>query len=162
MREKLTEGLKRNIYYELATHDVVVERPIYKEDRELRTYTFGRYRAEYLRYDFDEENATIKKYSPSNKCFVKIDISDEDYDDPEYEIWKIYVAAKKKAEGKKYRNPYNMSPEKAIQDSQKRFAKHQTEFLPYDTPKDLRVKIITEMKQVLVNNLNEYYNGKER
>ena len=157
MLENLTEGLKRNIYYELATHNVVVERPTYREDYEVRTYTFGRYCVEYLRYDFDEEKTTLKKYSSSQKRFVKIYLSDEYYDDPEYEAWKIYVAAKKKAEGKKYRDPYNVPPEKAIQDSQKRFAKYPAEFLPYDMPKDLRVKIITEMKQVLVNNLTEYY-----
>ena len=157
MRENMTEGLKRNIYHELATHEVVVERPIYREDYEMRTYTFGRYRVEYLRYDFDEEDATIKKYKPSKKSFVKIDVSDEDYDDSEYETWKIYVAAKKKAEGKKYRDPYNMPPEKAIQDSQKRFAKYSADFLPYDMSKNLQQKIVTEMKQVLVNNLTEYY-----
>ena len=162
MREKLTEGLKRNIYYELATHDVIVERPIYWKDRETRTYTFGCYRVDYLRYDFDEEDAILKKYNSYKKYFVPIDISDECFDDPEYEAWKIYVAAKNKAAGKRYRDPYNMPPEKAIQDSQKRFAKYPTEFLPYDIPKNLQQKIVTEMKQVLVNNLNEYYNGKER
>ena len=46
MRENMTEGLKRSIYHELATHDVVVERPIYMEDRETRTYTFGCYRVD--------------------------------------------------------------------------------------------------------------------
>ena len=76
MRENMTEGLKRSIYHELATHDVVVERPIYMEDRETRTYTFGCYRVEYLRYDFDEEDAILKKYNSSKKYFVPIDISD--------------------------------------------------------------------------------------
>lgn len=54
-----------------------------------------------------------------------------------------------------------MPAKESIKDSQKRFKKEMLEnaadFLPYDMPKQLALRTIAEMKQVLTKNLNKHY-----
>lgn len=160
----MKESTKRSIYYELATHDVV------KQEEKTRftgifdgwSYTFGKYR---VHHDGDTYTR-IYEYNPDIKHFVIMnDAGWWDEDRPKNTTYEIYIAAKNKATGKPYIDPYKIPAKDAIQDSQQRFVKQMSEnasnFLPYDTPKDLRQKIIAQMKQVLTRHLNDHYNGKE-
>ena len=161
------EGLKRDIYHELATHKVVK-----KEERNEITgifdgwsYTFGCYRLDYIIHNADTY-IRMNKFNPNNKNFVIISNMGWDDDYPKNTTYDIYVAVENKVEGKPYIDPYKMPIKDTIKDSQKRFTKQMAEyaanFLPYNTPKKLRQKIVTQMKQVLTKNLIEHYNGKNR
>ena len=167
MRENITEGLKRNIYYELATHDVVK-----KEERDRFTgffdgwsYTFGRYRVEYNIHN-SYCYISMYEYKHDRDGFVIMYNAGWDEDHHENTTYEIYVAAKNKADGKKYKDPYKIPAKDTIKDSQTRFTKQMREyaadFLPYDMPKQLALRTIAEMKQVLTRNLNKHYNGKNR
>ena len=159
----MKEGLKRSIYHELATHEVVEAQEYHLDTKTFShtSYTFGQYRVHYY-WDYIH----IAKFNPDNNHFVYIDGADWDDDYPINATYEICVAAKNKAAGKPYVDPYKIPAKDAIKDSQKRFAKQMKEsaadFLPYDTPQDLRQKIVTQMKQVLTRNLNKHYNAKER
>ncbi|MBP5707928.1 MAG: hypothetical protein J6W79_02955 [Alphaproteobacteria bacterium] len=163
MRENLTEGLKRNIYYELATHDVVETEGMHPVCGTFSCwqYTFGKYRIE-KHWDY----ISMAEFNPSNNHFVYMNNVGWDDDYPTNTTFEIYVAAKNKANGKPYIDPYKMPAKETIKDSQKRFEKQMSEyaadFLPYDTPKDLRQKIITEMETILTSNLRLHYKGKNR
>ena len=167
MKKNMQEGTKRSIYHELATHNVIKS-----EEKDRFTgffhgwlYTFGKYRLEYTIHNGDDF-ITMYKYNPDNKHFVIMDEAGWDEDYPKNTTYEIYVAARNKADGKEYIDPYKISSKDTIKDSQKRFAKQMQEnaadFLPYDTPKDLQQKIITEMKNVLIRNLKKHYNGKNK
>lgn len=162
MKENLKEGLKRNIYHELATHDVVK-----KEKRDRFTgsfdgwsYTFGRYRVEYNIHN-SSCYISMYEYKRDRDGFVYMDNAGWDDDYPTNTTYEIYIAAKNKAEGKKYKNPYKVPAKESIKDSQKRFKQEMLEnaadFLPYDMPKQLALRTIAEMKQVLTNNLKKHY-----
>jgi len=167
MIENLTEGLKRNIYYELATHDVIK-----KEERDRFTgffdgwsYTFGRYRLNYNIHNSDEY-INMYEYKRDRDAFVIMTGVDWDEDYPKNTVYEIYVAAENKATGKPYIDPYKKTKKNTIQDSKKRFTQEMQaiagNFLPYDTPKDLREKIIEEMETILTSNLRLYYRVKNR
>jgi len=154
----MKEGLKRSIYHELATHDVVKAAETHTDTGTYShmSYTFGQYRVhDYWDY------IHIAKFNPKNNHFVYIDGADWDDDCLINATYEICVAAKNKAEGKKYKNPYKMPAKESIKDSQKRFKKEMLEnaadFLPYDMPKQLALRTIAEMKQVLTKNLNKHY-----
>ena len=163
MRENMTEGLKRSIYHELATHDVIEAREVHTDTGTYshKSYTFGKYRV-HDHWDYIH----IAKFNPDNNHFVYIDGADWDDDYPKNTTYEICVAAKNKANGKSYIDPYKIPAKDAIKDSQKRFAKQMKEsaadFLPYDMPKQLALRTIAEMKQILTKNLNKHYNGKNR
>ncbi|MBO7643150.1 MAG: hypothetical protein J6S74_03410 [Alphaproteobacteria bacterium] len=163
MRENMTEGLKRSIYHELATHDVVETKGMHPVCGTFSCwqYTFGKYRIE-KHWDY----ISMAKFNPSNNHFVYMNNVGWDDDYPTNTTFEIYVAAKNKANGKPYVDPYKISAKDAIKDSQTRFAKQMKEsaadFLPYDMPKQLALRTIAEMKQVLTKNLNKHYNGKNR
>jgi len=158
MKENLKEGLKRNIYHELATHDVVEKKELdrFTKGFSHMSYTFGKYRIE-KHWDY----ICIYEYNPNRKHFVIIENAGWSDDDLENATYEIYVAAKNKAEGKKYKNPYKVPAKESIKDSQKRFKKDMLEnaadFLPYDMPKYQALRTIAEMKQVLTRNLNKHY-----
>lgn len=158
MKENLKEGLKRDIYHELATHDVVK-----KEEKDRFTgsfshmsYTFGKYRIE-KHWDY----INMSKFNPDNNHFVYMNNAGWDDDYPTNTTYEIYIAAMNKAEGKKYKDPYKIPAKETIKDSQKRFKQEMLEnaadFLPYDMPKQLALRTIAEMKQVLTNNLKKHY-----
>ena len=159
----MKEGLKRSIYHELATHEVVEAQEYHLDTKTFShtIYTFGQYRVHYY-WDYIH----IAKFNPKNNHFVYINGAEWDDDYPANAVYEIFVAAKNKAEGKKYKNPYKVPAKESIKDSQKRFKKEMLEnaadFLPYDMPKQLALRTIAEMKQVLTKNLNKHYNGKER
>lgn len=159
----MKEGTKRSIYHELATHDVVKAAETHTDTGTYShtSYTFGQYRV-HAYWDYIH----IAKFNPDNNHFVYMDGADWDDDYPINATYEIYVAAKNKAEGKPYIDPYKIPAKDAIKDSQKRFAKQMKEsaadFLPYDMPKQLALRTIAEMKQVLTKNLNKHYNGKNR
>lgn len=161
MRENMTEGLKRSIYHELATHEVTQEefKPNWGDVVLAVDFNFGKYRVTHHGswVTIDAYDANLKRLWLVARCDCPKYISNYDND-----IYKIYVAAKNKAEGKEYTDPYkNMTKDETVKDSNKRFRKEMLDnagdFLPYDISKDLRVKIITEMKQVLTNNLKKHY-----
>ena len=154
----MKEGTKRSIYHELATHDVVkaAETYTYTGTYSHTSYTFGQYRV-HDHWDY----INIAKFNPDNNHFVHMDGADWDDDYPINATYEICVAAKNKANGKPYIDPYkNMTKKQVIADSTKRFDDNMSEnaddFLPYDMSKELRVKIITEMKQVLIQNLRQH------
>jgi len=159
----MKEGLKRSIYHELATHDVVeaAETHTYTGTYSHTSYTFGQYRV-HDHWDYIH----IAKFNPDNNHFVYIDGADWDDDYPINATYEICVAAKNKANGKPYIDPYKIPAKDAIKDSQTRFTKQMREyaadFLPYDMPKQLALRTIAEMRRVLTKNLNKHYNGKER
>lgn len=165
MRENMTEGLKRSIYHELATHEVTREefKPNWGDVVLAVDFNFGKYRVTHHGswVTIDAYDANLKRLWLVARCDCPKYISNYDND-----IYKIYVAAKNKAEGKPYIDPYKIPAKDAIKDSQKRFAKQMKEsaadFLPYDMPKQLALRTIAEMKQVLTKNLNKHYNGKNR
>jgi hypothetical protein len=74
----------------------------------------------------------------------------------------IYIAAKNKAAGKEYIDPYkNISADTAIKDSTKKFGKKMREsisdFLPYDMPKSQHLRTIVKMKRLLEQAIKEHY-----
>lgn len=152
----MKEGLKRNIYHELATHDVKVEDIKNVNDFVIgRGYIFGQYRVEdywdYIR---------ISKFNPDNKHFVIMKDATWGDDYPYDTTYEICQATKNKFAGKPYVDPYkNMTKKQVIADSTKRFDDNMSEnadnFLPYDMSKELRVKIITEMKQIFAQKIQE-------
>ncbi len=154
----MKEGTKRSIYHELATHDVVkaAETHSYTGTYSHTSYTFGQYRVQDY-WDYIH----IAKFNPDNNHFVYMDGADWDDDYPINATYEICVAAKNKAAGKPYVDPYKIPAKDAIKDSQKRFAKQMKEsaadFLPYDMPEQLALRTIAEMKQVLTRNLNKHY-----
>lgn len=165
MRENMTEGLKRSIYHELATHEVTREefKPNWGDVVLAVDFNFGKYRVTHHGswVTIDAYDANLKRLWLVARCDCPKYISNYDND-----IYKIYVAAKNKAEGKPYIDPYKIPAKDAIKDSQTRFTKQMKEsaadFLPYDMPKQLALRTIAEMKQVLTKNLNKHYNGKNR
>lgn len=165
MRENMTEGLKRSIYHELATHEVTREefKPNWGDVVLAVDFNFGKYRVTHHGswVTIDAYDANLKRLWLVARCDCPKYISNYDND-----IYKIYVAAKNKAEGKPYIDPYKIPAKDAIKDSQTRFTKQMKEsaadFLPYDMPKQLALRTIAEMKQVLTRNLNKHYNGKNR
>lgn len=154
----MKEGTKRSIYHELATHDVVkaAETYTYTGTYSHTSYTFGQYRV-HDHWDY----INIAKFNPDNNHFVHMDGADWDDDYPINATYEICVAAKNKAAGKPYIDPYKIPAKDAIKDSQTRFTKQMREyaadFLPYDMPKQLALRTIAEMKQVLTNNLKKHY-----
>ena len=110
------EGTKKNIYYELRTNNVLKE----KTENSIN-YTFGRYRIYYY-YDW----MIIGKYNPENGAFVHMNkFSWDDDESPTVNTtYAIYLAAKNKAAGKEYIDPYrNIPMDVAIKDSTKKFGK---------------------------------------
>ena len=154
----MKEGTKRSIYHELATHDVVKAAETHTDTGTYShtSYTFGQYRVhEHWNY------IHIAKFNPDNNHFVYMDGADWDDDYPINATYEICVAAKNKAAGKPYIDPYKIPAKESIKDSQTRFTKQMREyaadFLPYDMPKQLALRTIAEMKQVLTNNLKKHY-----
>lgn len=148
------EGIKKNIYYELRTNDVLIE----KAERSIN-YTFGRYRIYYY-YDW----MIIGKLSPTNGAFVHMNefCWDEDDSTRLNSAYAIYIAAKNKAEGKEYIDPYrNIPMDVAIKDSTKKFGKLMQEtagdFLPYDMSKQQYSRTVGAMKRLLEQAIKRHY-----
>ncbi len=148
------EGTKKNIYYELRTNDVLIE----KAEQSIN-YTFGRYRIYYY-YDW----MIIGKLSPTTGAFVHMNkFSWDDDESPTVNAtYAIYLAAKNKAEGKEYIDPYrNIPMDVAIKDSTKKFGKKIQEdiadFLPYDMPKQQQLRTVVKIKQLLKRVVTEHY-----
>jgi hypothetical protein len=148
------EGIKKNIYYELRTNDVLIEKA-----ENYIYYTFGRYRI-YNYYDW----MSIGKLSPETGAFVLM--NKFSWDDDEIptvnDTYAIYIAARNKAEGKEYIDPYrNIPMDVAIKDSTKKFGKKTQEdiadFLPYDMPKQQQLRTIVKMKRLLEQAIKEHY-----
>ena len=148
------EGTKKNIYYELRTNDVLIE----KAEQSIN-YTFGRYRIYYY-YDW----MIIGKLDPKNGVFVHMNkFSWDDDEIPTVNAtYEIYLAAKNKAAGKEYIDPYkNIPSDVAIKDSTKKFGKKIQEdiadFLPYDMPKQQQLRTVVKIKQLLKQVVKEHY-----
>ena len=148
------EGIKKNIYYELRMNNVLVE-----QTKDSTNYTFGRYRI-YNYYDW----MSIGKLSPETGAFVLM--NKFSWDDDEIPTanatYAIYIAARNKAEGKEYIDPYrNIPMDVAIKDSTKKFGKKTQEdiadFLPYDMPKQQQLRTIVKMKHLLEQAIKEHY-----
>lgn len=151
----MREGIKKNIYYELRTNNVLVERT-----EDSTNYTFGRYRIYYY-YDW----MIIGKYNPENGAFVYMDkfIWDEDETTPGGNTtYAIYIAATNKADGKAYIDPYkNIPANVAIKESTKKFGKEMQkdigDFLPYNMPRQQQLKTVVKMKRLLEQAIKEHY-----
>ena len=148
------EGTKKNIYYELRTNDVQIE----KTEQSIY-YTFGRYRI-YNYYDW----MSIGKFNPENGAFVHMKEFwwDDDESPTVNTTYAIYIAAKNKAAGKEYIDPYrNIPMDVAIKDSTKKFGKKTQEdiadFLPYDMPKQQQLRTVVKMKRLLKQAIKEHY-----
>lgn len=148
------EGIKKNIYYELRTNDVLIEKA-----ENYIYYTFGRYRI-YNYYDW----MSIGKLSPETGAFVLM--NKFSWDDDEIptvnDTYAIYIAARNKAEGKEYIDPYrNIPMDVAIKGSTKKFGKKTQEdiadFLPYDMPKQQQLRTVVKMKRLLKQAIKEHY-----
>ena len=148
----MKEGIKKNIYYELNTHNVL------KEQKDNHTnYTFGRYRVSCF-YDY----IAIRKLNKNNGAFVYLKGADWSDDFPKNDVYAIYVAANNKANGKEYIDPYkNIPADVAIKDLTTKFCKEMKnsagEFFPYDMPKYQCLRTLVEMKHMLEKTLKEYY-----
>ena len=150
----MTEGEKKRIYYELRTHDVIVG----QEPNYCTTYTFGRYQVNSY-YDY----INIYKANKNNR-FVIMKNAEWDDDEPTNtsDVYKIFIAAKNKANGKEYIDPYKDRPvDVEIQDLTKRFGKEMMQsaidFLPADISKYQTLRTIAEMKQIFKQKLQDYY-----
>lgn len=148
------EGIKKNIYYELRTNDVLIE----KAERSIN-YTFGRY-CVYYYYDY----IVIGKLDPKKGVFVYMNefCWDEDDSTRFNSTYAIYIAAKNKAAGKEYIDPYrNIPVDVAIKDSTKKFGKKIQEdiadFLPYDMSKQQQLRTVVKIKQLLKQVVKEHY-----
>lgn len=147
----MKEGVKKNIYYELRTHNVS------KEIQDNHTdYTFGRYRI----YSWGDY-MIIGKLNPSNGAFVHMQGADQDDDYPENDTYAIYIAAKNKHEGRAYIDPYkNIPVNEVIKDSVTRFDKifteHAADIFPYDMPEQQYMKTVAEMKDILAQKIKQY------
>lgn len=148
------EGAKKNIYYELRTNDVLIE----KAEQSIN-YTFGRYRI-YNYYDW----MSIGKLSPETGAFVLMnEFSWDDDESPTVNAtYAIYIAARNKAAGKEYIDPYrNIPMDVAIKDSTKKFVKKTqkdiADFLPYDMPKQQQLRTVVKMKRLLEQAIKEHY-----
>ena len=148
------EGIKKNIYYELRTNDVLIE----KAEHSVY-YTFGRYRI-YNYYDW----MIIGKLNPKNGVFVFInEFSWDDDESPTVnDTYAIYIAAINKSEGKAYIDPYkNIPADVAIKDSTKKFGKKIQEdigdFLPYDMSKQQHLRTVAKMKRLLEQSIKRHY-----
>ena len=148
------EGTKKNIYYELRTNDVLIE----KTEQSIN-YTFGRYRIYYY-YDW----MIIGKLSPTTGAFVHMNKFswDDDESTTVNATYAIYLAAKNKAAGKEYIDPYkNIPSDVAIKDSTKKFGKKMWEsisdFLPYDMSKQQQLRTVVKIKQLLEQTIKEHY-----
>ena len=155
----MKEGLKRSIYHELATHDVVKSDIVdqYTKFHRGLQYTFGQYRIE-NHYDY----IIICEYYKGVESFVNIKETIWDEDDSEQDdTYLIYTAAKNKAEGKPYTDPYKMSKDATVKDSTKRFKsmmlQKARDFLPYDMSRNEQLKVINKMKSFLTHNLKKHY-----
>ena len=147
------EGIKKNIYYELRTNDVLIEKA-----ENYIYYTFGRYRI-YNYYDW----MIIGKYNPENGAFVYMDeFSWDDEISGVNDTYAIYLAAINKSEGKAYIDPYKNIPANiAIKESTKKFGKKIQEdigdFLPYDMSKQQHLRTVVKMKRLLEQAIKEHY-----
>ena len=148
------EGIKKNIYYELRTNDVLIEKA-----ENYIYYTFGRYRI-YNYYDW----MSIGKLSPETGAFVLM--NKFSWDDDEIptvnDTYAIYIAARNKAAGKEYIDPYkNIPADVAIKESTKKFGKKIQEdigdFLPYDMSKQQHLRTVVKMKRLLEQAIKEHY-----
>jgi hypothetical protein len=149
----MKEGIKKNIYYELRTNNVLVE-----EKTQYTQYTFGCYQIQSY-----WDHLYICKLNPSNGVFVFMSLPDTDWheDEPKNNAYEIYIAAKNKANGKEYTDPYkNMPIHKVIKDSVDRFDKilklSAADIFPYDMPKQQYTKTIAEMRKILVQGIKQY------
>ena len=150
----MREGIKKNIYYELRTNNVLKE----KTENSIN-YTFGRYRI-YNYYDW----MIIGKFNPENGAFVHMEefLWDDDENPTVNTTYAIYIAAKNKADGKEYIDPYrNVPANVAINKSTKKFdkemQKHIADFLPYDMPRQQQLKTVVKMKRLLEQAIKEHY-----
>ena len=148
------EGIKKNIYYELRTNDVLIEKA-----ENYIYYTFGRYRI-YNYYDW----MSIGKLSPETGAFVLMNkFSWDDDESPTVnDTYAIYIAARNKAAGKEYIDPYkNIPADVAIKESTKKFGKKIQEdigdFLPYDMSKQQHLRTVVKMKRLLEQAIKEHY-----
>ena len=148
------EGIKKNIYYELRNNNVLVE-----QTKDSTNYTFGRYRI----YDYFDW-MIIGKLDPKNGVFVDMNefCWDEDDSTRFNSTYAIYIAAKNKAAGKEYIDPYrNIPMDVAIKDSTKKFGKKIQEdigdFLPYDMSKQQHLRTVVKMKRLLEQAIKEHY-----
>lgn len=148
------EGTKKNIYYELRMNNVLVE-----QTKDSTNYTFGRYRI----YDYCDW-MIIGKLDPKNGVFVHMNKFswDDDESPTDNATYAIYRAAKNKAAGKEYIDPYrNIPMDVAIKDSTKKFGKKIQEdiadFLPYDMSKQQQLRTVVKIKQLLKQVVKEHY-----
>ena len=155
----MKEGTKRSIYHELATHDVVKTSEIdqFAKFKRCLQYTFGRYRIE----NYYEYMIVSQYYQELESFFTISETLWEEGSSKQNDTYLIYTAAKNKAEGKEYTDPYKMSRDDTIQDSTRRFKtmmlQQASDFLPYDMPKEDQLKLINKMKQVLTQKLKKQY-----
>ena len=148
----MREGIKKNIYYELRMNNVLVERT-----EDSTNYTFGRYRI-YNYYDW----MIIGKLNPKSGVFVYMNEFSWDDDEIPNTTYAIYLAAKNKADGKEYIDPYkNIPANVAIKESTKKFGKEMQkdigDFLPYNMPRQQQLKTVVKMKHLLEQAIKEHY-----
>ncbi len=151
----MKEGIKKNIYYELRTNNVLVE-----EKKQYIQYTFGRYRI-----DSYWDHLFICKLNPENGVYVYMSVSERGTDwyegDPKNSAYEIFIAVQNKANGEEYIDPYkNMPVNEVVKDSVKRFDTIFTEYandiFPYDMPKQQYTKTIAEMRKILVQGIKQH------
>lgn len=150
----MTEGEKKRIYYELRTHDVRVGHA----QNYCTTYTFGRYRV-------NEYGDYINIAKANKNCpgiFVIMKDAEWGDDFPTNDVYAITTAARNKARGKEYLDPYKDRPtEVEINDLTKRFGKKMmqsaVDFLPADISNYKALRTIAEMKHIFKQKLQDYY-----
>lgn len=153
MRCITNEGIKKNIYYELRNNQVLVEKT-----KDSINYTFGCYRI-YFYYDC----MVIGKLDKKTGAFVHMNEFWWDDDFPNNnDTYTIYLAAKNKAEGKEYTDPYkNIPVDVAIKDSSDKFSKVMQNtagyFLPYDMSKQQYTRTVNAMKRLLEQSIKRHY-----
>lgn len=152
----MREGVKKNIYYELRTNNVLIE----EKDRYTQ-YTFGRYQIE----AYWKDHVYITKLNPKNGVYVLMSVYEQDTEwfggYPKNSAYEIFIAVKNKASGKEYIDPYkNIPVNKTIKDSVNTFNKIFTEYaadiFPYDMPKQQYTKTIAEIRNIFAQKMKQY------
>lgn len=159
----MKEGEKKKIYYNLRTNNVVVEKQEESWCPSLRRctiYTFGQYQVR----DYDR-NIDICVFSTRSGVHVLLDNASYYYggyeNEQDKDVYAIAIAAKNKASGKEYIDPYkNIPVNKTIKDSVNTFNKIFTEYaadiFPYDMPKQQYTKTIAEIRNIFAQKMKQY------
>ena len=145
---RLTTAEIQDIYYDLSTHPVERRRSLF-EPIKYTIYIFGDYEVRLL----GSYISVLKGNSYMDSCHRT---------SGNHPVFKIYVAALDKCEGRQFVNPYEkMSAELTVKKSAHKFEEVFTQIakkiFPYDYSKDkgTYAQIITEMKQIFAQKIQE-------